>query len=118
MVGRVTYVESYRGLNALHRGDEEEARHVMLTVTLPLLVSYHNEWKTFVSFQSEQARKSDHEIAVSFEAARRQLVCLLGLAALMVLAIAYFTNQSLTNEMASRREAKALHRARMFWQRV
>ncbi len=66
---RWPYIESYiKQINMLlDEGKPEQAREVMIQVTLPLLLKYHEAWNAFVQFQGDEMDRAAKELNEELE---------------------------------------------------
>ena len=104
---REPYVESYRRALAklLDEHQRDEARKMMVGVSLPLVSTYHSAWSAFTQFQIDQIEKAITQSKVSFQSAERDLLVQIVLAALITTAVAAFVTVRLTREIAERQQA-------------
>jgi len=111
---RTPYVESYKQALKLQFTDNksDEARNVMVTVTLPLLIRYHAAWDAFVQFQGEQMDQTALAARTMYAATRKQTFYLILFAVVGASAIALFVTRKIEDETTERERAqKALLRA-------
>ncbi len=105
---RKPYIDSY--LRALHllvdERDRDAAVAVMVNETLPALVKYHAAWEEFVDFQREQVTIANKHAEVEYAKARHIAYLLIGLAAIVAVAIAVFTTRETAHEIAARSDAE------------
>jgi len=112
---RTSYVESYkRALSLLlNEGRHEDARHMMVEITLPLMTAYHKAWEKFVDFQGRQMDGTGRQTKANFLAARRLVLTLGAVGVMIAMGIALFVTRNLTREIKLRHEVEhALREAR------
>ena len=106
---RAPYVASYKRALELLLKDHQpaEARAAMVRQTLPLLIAYHQAWSAFVEFQGEQMDQVARQSQTDYENARRKMLGLLAIAALISLGIGIFVTRGMTREILSREKAES-----------
>ncbi len=90
---RNPYIDSYKEALALYLEQHkyEEAKAKMVKVTLPRLVDYHEAWTKLLDFQKARMEKTEATVRAHFQAARRQVLWLLGLGGSAAAAFLFFT---------------------------
>ena len=110
---RTPYIQSYKRALALlleeHRRDE--ARTMMVHVTLPLLVLYHDAWNAFVQSKAAELEQAVRQSNVEVADGQQRFLLVLLVAGLLTVGIAVFATSRTEREMADRQRAEqALHR--------
>ena len=105
---RTPYVESYKLAQdlLLNQHKPAEARETMLNVVFPLLITYHDAWEAFATFQGLQVDESARQVRLSYFRARRLVLGLIALAALTTLAIAVYITRRMSLEISTRERAE------------
>ena len=72
---RKPYIDSYlKALDLLIKQDKpQQARKVMVDVTLPNLLIYHGAWEDFVAFQGWQMDRAGDAVESYYWSARREV---------------------------------------------
>jgi signal transduction histidine kinase len=97
---RSSYVQSYQQALKLliAETDTDQARRVMLDVTLPRLLIYHAAWEAFVDFQGAQMERAGARIKADLLAMRWRVLLLLGLGVLLAATIAWSVTLSVVRQ--------------------
>jgi signal transduction histidine kinase len=105
---RKPYVDSYlKALDLLIKQEKpEEARKVMVEVTLPNLLIYHGAWEDFVAFQGRQMDRAGDSVESYYWSARSQVGSLVALALALAAFIAVFVTRRMTSEISNRQRAE------------
>src|SRR5271165_617758 len=105
---RSPYIASYKQVVDLllkeHR--PAQARALMVGQTLPRLVAYHDAWSAFVDFQGQQMDEVAERSRNNYLNARRAVLGMIVLAALVSLGIAVSVTRAMTSEILSREQAE------------
>jgi methyl-accepting chemotaxis protein len=104
---RAPYIASYKqALDLLLKEHKpEQARAVMVGLTLPRLIAYHDAWSAFVDFQGKQMDEVAQQSRINYQDARRMVLGLLALAAVISVGIGVFVTRGMTREIVSRERA-------------
>jgi len=105
---RTPYVDSYKQAQELllHQHKAEEAREMMINVVFPRLITYHDAWEAFTTFQGLQVDESARQVRLSYFKARRLVLAMIGFAALMAASIAVYVTRRMTLEISTRERAE------------
>jgi PAS domain S-box-containing protein len=105
---RKPYVESYMQALAklLDEHQRDEARKMMVGVTLPRIAVYHDAWNAFTRCQVDEIEQAIKQSKADFAAAQRRLLFLIILAGLITVAIAVYVTFRVTQEIADRQRAE------------
>jgi PAS domain S-box-containing protein len=111
---RKPYIESYMQALAklVDEHQRDEARKMMVGVTLPRIAVYHAAWDAFAQCQADKIERGIKQIKADFVAAQRRLQFLIIMAGLITVAIAVYVTFRVTREVAERERAeKALRQS-------
>ncbi len=105
---RPPYVDSDKQMLNLLLNEHKpvEARQLMVQVTLPRLIIYHNAYDAFVNFQGEPMDQAARQVRVNYARTRKLVLSLMALAALVAIAIATFVTRRLVRESCTREQAE------------
>ena len=105
---RVPYIKSYLEAIRLQsqRHESEEARHMIIGQTMPLLIRYHEAWNRLVGFQQERMDAMAGVASKSYATTRTQMLVLVILAVLGACLIAGIVEKSAARETAERQRAQ------------
>jgi PAS domain S-box-containing protein len=85
----------------------EDARWEMVTVTIPLLNTYHGTWNDFIQFEEQEMAKATKGAEERYTAARRLTSLLILLAITAAIGIGMFVTRALTVEVAKSVQARS-----------
>jgi PAS domain S-box-containing protein len=105
---RKPYVESYKRALAklLDEHQRDEARKMMVEVTLPGIAVYHDAWDAFTQCQVDRIEQAIKQSKADFAAAQRRLLFLIILAALITSATAVYATRGVARATAERERAE------------
>jgi len=105
---RKPYIDSYlKALDLLIKKNKpQEARKVLVDVTLPNLLIYHAAWEDFVAYQGRQMDKAGDAVESYYWSARRQVGSLIALALALAALIASYVTRRMTFEISTRQRAE------------
>ena len=105
---RKPYIDSYlKALDLLIKQDKpQQARKVMVDVTLPNLLIYHGAWEDFVAFQGWQMDQAGDAVESYYWSARREVGGLIAGALALAALIATYVTRRMAFEIANRQRAE------------
>ena len=94
-------------VDLLNQGKQEEARHYMVSVSLPLLDNYQKAWDAFVQFQKDQMERLQNQSEARYLQTRQIAGPLMLLAIVLAMVIAGYATHRIIHDNNLQEESKA-----------